>query len=270
MGVAVASLLALVPARADAGSTYVHSARSGTFAGGRLTLHGVGSKVKWFTTGKHHRHGVAPVAFAQKRVFLHGMRSTGVLHIAGKRGGEKFAFQLSDPRYSKARRTASYRATRLTKGPSTARGAGVPPRFGPASLSVTPASSGIGSGKGASVGSGDSGNDCVYILEDYARASPYLINQSADKWDTDTWAPYPPSRMNVFDHAFVGTAGGLWRGCHNQTVWFQYTGSPTITIDFSWPWTEGPTTTCTVSNPKAYSCTRDDQGGEVIWKVTSL
>jgi hypothetical protein len=41
-------------------------------------------------------------------------RLTGTLRIAGKGGGKKFVFGLSDPRYDRARRSVSYRARRPT------------------------------------------------------------------------------------------------------------------------------------------------------------
>jgi hypothetical protein len=284
IGAAVAAAVALVPAQADAAATYLHSARSGTFAGGRLTLVGVGRNVRWSTTSG--RTGVAPTRFAQQRVFLHGMQPTGVLHIAGRRGGEKFAFRLSGPRYSQARRTVSYRATRLTtRDAATTVAAAVPRRFGPASLTVTPVLSSVGSGRGASlgsgkggllgsgngasVGSGDSGNDCKYQVLDNAQAGTYLYNQTAWKWDTDTWAPAPPDRLDFGSSAVVRTTGGIWRGCHNYTTWDSGSDGPTVTIDFSWPWTQAPTTTCTPSDPALYTCSRADQAGEAIWVITS-
>ena len=261
VGVVVAALAAVAPTAADAGSMYVHSARSGEFAGGRLTLHGVGRNVTWITTGG--RAGVAPITRAHKRLFSPKTPATGALHIAGQRGGEEFAVRLSDPRYSAARRTVSYRATRLTKRADAARAAAAAPRrFGAASLSVVP---------DPSLGSGDGGNNCVMILRNSppGNGSARLELLSSSKWDTDDWAPSPPDFIDVNGQAFVGTAGGIWRGCHNETVWDAGIGnrSATVTIDITWPWQQGPTTTCTSSNPAAIQCARADQFGEIIWEI---
>src|SRR5215210_3772724 len=65
--VAVAALVALAPGRADAGSIYVHSAKSGELAGGRLTLHGVGRKVSW--TATDGSVGIARIKRAHERLF---------------------------------------------------------------------------------------------------------------------------------------------------------------------------------------------------------
>jgi hypothetical protein len=270
----VAAVFGLSAARADAGSMYVHSARSGQFAGGRLTLHGVGRKVTWVTTVGST--GVAPISLVQKRLFSHKMSATGVLGIAGKRRRGKFAFRLSGLRYSAARRSVSYRATPLIK---RAGAAGVPRRFGIASLSVVPATPLGGSGLGASppgtsrLGGGDGGNDCVAYLFNLSNQSEDLYLQSSSKWDTDDWAPSPPATIDYNSGAFVGSAGGFLRGCHNESVWASNPpgsspGQATITIDVSWPWsTVAPYSTCTASNPGLYRCVRDDQAGEIRWEI---
>ena len=271
VGVVVVALMALTAARADAGATYVHSAHSGTSAGGRLTLHGVGRKVTWITNGG--RSGVAPISFVQKRAFLRKAPATGVLHIAGQRGGQEFTFKLSAPRYSAASGTASYRARRLTKN-----AVAVPRHFGAASLSVAPASPGsglLGSGAPGSgtLRSGDNGgNDCLYSIWNPSPGNDLTL-LSSSKWDTDDWAPPPPATVHLNDTPpLIGTEGGFLRGCHNETVWQAgtYQGAPTITIDVTWPWTQLPTSTCTPSNPRLYQCYRADQNGEIDWVVNAI
>jgi hypothetical protein len=273
VGVLVAALMALAAARATAASTYVHSARSGAFAGGRLTLQGVGHNVTWMTTGG--RVGVAPIALAQKRLFSHKVQATGVLEIAGQRGANEFAFQLSDPRYSAVRRTVSYRATRLKGVVAAMAGAPVPRRFGAASLSVVPdvspgtGSPGSGSPGSGSLGSGDNGgNDCRVEVDDPAVGNgSYNINlASSGQWDTDNWAISPPNYILINSSAIMESDGGLWRGCRFDTTWSEGDGS-TISIDVYWPWGGSETSTCTPSNPQAYQCTNASNGGEWIWGI---
>ena len=144
LAAAGASMLALaVVSPASATTTVTHSAKSGELAGGRLILHGVRGKVTWTSDRGHsgrvsvrrlHRRGFAP----------RNPAATGVLHVAGHRGGDEPTFKLSKPRYNRARRTVSYRAKPLNNKPlrgRTARAAGVgspPSRFRAASLSVVP------------------------------------------------------------------------------------------------------------------------------------
>jgi hypothetical protein len=71
--------------------------------------------------------------------------ATGILHVAGHRGGDELTFKLSRPRYNAARRTVSYKIKRLGDGrlPSrAAQAAGAARRFGPASLSMVGAQQG--------------------------------------------------------------------------------------------------------------------------------
>ena len=188
LGVAAAALVALAPARADAGSMYVHSARSGEFAGGRLTLHGVGRNVTWSTTAG--RAGVASITRAHKRLFAPGRPATGTLHIAGQRGGQELAFRLSKPRYSATRRTVSYRAKPLAKRTAAASAAAAAPRrFGAASLSVVPHPS-LGS-------SSNGGNDCAANILN--AAYPKLFLQSSSQWVIDDWNPAPPDSIDYGD-----------------------------------------------------------------------
>jgi hypothetical protein len=271
VGVMVAALVALAPARADAGSMYVHSARSGELAGGRLTLHGVGRNVTWTTPGG--RAGVARITRAHRRLFSRKTPATGTLHIAGQRGGEELVFRLSKPRYSAKRRTGSYRAKPLAKRTATATAAGAAPRrFGAASLSVVPH---------ASLGSGDDGgNDCrAGYINDTWYGMTYV---SSDMWDTDVWEfdsnlvsgfiagntniLYPTNPPGLqFDGTEWESDGGTWRGCANHTAWTFVTdpdnpdlsGIPPadVTIDFNleWDWTQLPRFSCASSDPR-FTC----------------
>ena len=217
----VVALVALAAARAQAGSMYTHSARNGTFVGGRLTLHGVGRNVTWITTGG--RSGVAPITLAQKRLFVRNTQARGVLHIAGQRGGQEFTFRLSGPRYSAARSTVSYRAAPLTKVAVAARAAAaVPRRFGAASLSVLPTSSRgrgrLGSAPLPALGSGDNGgNDCENAIWNdtdsrTSQGNPIQL-VSSQQWDTDDWLSPPRTNLIFFnDAADVISEGGTWRG----------------------------------------------------------
>jgi hypothetical protein len=140
--VAVAGLLAATASAqppSGGATTFVHSAVSGKLGGGRLTLHGVAGRVTW----AHYsgRSGVLPVKRLHRRLFSSGTAAVvGTLHVAGHRGGDEPTFKLSKPRYSRARRTVSYRVKRLGKGRLPGRrggrAAGAARRFGFASLSM--------------------------------------------------------------------------------------------------------------------------------------
>jgi hypothetical protein len=135
-------LLAAAPAGAQAppgDAVFVHSAKSGKFSGGRLTLHGVSRHVTW----SHHsgRAGVTRVKQLHRRLFSPGTpAATGTLHVAGHRGGDALTYKLSRPRHIHARRTVSYRAKPLGNGrfPSraAAQAAAAARQFGAASLSI--------------------------------------------------------------------------------------------------------------------------------------
>src|SRR3712207_6734122 len=90
LGLAVAALIAAAPTTAEASSRYVHSAKSGKLAGGRLTLSGVGGNVTWTTTSG--RAGVEHVQRAHRLLFLPKKPATGTLHFAGQNGGEELVF----------------------------------------------------------------------------------------------------------------------------------------------------------------------------------
>jgi hypothetical protein len=263
--VAVAALVALAPARADAGSMFVHSADSGKLAGGRLTLHGVGRNVTWTTTSG--RVGVARITRAHKRLFLPKKPATGTLHIAGQRGGEELAFRLSKPRYSARRRTVSYRAKSLVKRTAEASAAAAAPRrFGAASLSVVPHSS---------LASGDRGHDCVTGL---TNTTDYLLQASGgSKWDTDTWDwGFPTGAiLGENDSQDWQSDGGLWRGCSNSATWTFVPGgfepnppSATFTVTTTYPWSDPWSNTCTSTNPQFTCQAYQNEAGLGSWWIS--
>ena len=262
---------------------YVHSARSGELAGGRLTLHGVGRNVTWTTTGG--RAGVARIARAHKRLFSPKKPATGTLHIAGQRGGKELAFRLSKPRYSATRRTVSYRAKPLAKRTAAASAAAAAPRrFGAASLSVVPHSSVAGGDNG--------GNDCFAVFNNSTWYGMAYV--SSEKWDTDDWeldqdlksgfiagspwlpAPGHTTPLDLPDGASWESDGGLWRGCANHTTWRLVTdpqdpstsGIPpaNVTLDFNleWDWTQPPRFACATSDPR-FTCEFD--GTSQQWEI---
>jgi hypothetical protein len=141
-----ATLVAAAPVSAQpppAGTTmYVHSAASGELRGGRLILHGVSGKVSW--AHMSGRSGVMAVKRLHRRLFSAGASATGTLHVAGHHGGDEPTFRLSNPRYSPARRTVSYKVRRLGEGRlpgSGDRARGAARRFGASSLSMIAVSS---------------------------------------------------------------------------------------------------------------------------------
>jgi hypothetical protein len=208
----------------------------------------------------------------QKRLFSHQGSATAVLGITGRSRTRRFVFPLSGLRYSAARRTVSYRATRLTKRGGTAKTATVVPRhFGAASLSVVPGSP-LGGSKlgasppGASLGATGvyGGHDCEMSVwndtdNDMVQGNPIQL-VSSQQWDTDTW--YEPPRTDIIDYEqssdFV-SAGGFLRGCSQSTVWHFIpecfvgegcgpSGTFTLTVEWDWSWV-APRSTCTSSNP---------------------
>jgi hypothetical protein len=294
-GVVVVALLAVAGGRAQAGSVYVHSATSGTFAGGWLTLHGIGHDVTWVTSSCDT--GVIPLTRVQKRLFARGGSATGVLDIPGRRGGRKFPFGFTGMRYSAARDTVSYRAARLSehKGASNAATKAVPRSFGVASLSVAPGGASGGSKLGASPGSPGSlggvngGHDCEM---DFDNATDFGPNGSrgagnpvqllsASQWSTDNWNPNPDGRLLDFgDGEDFTSDGGFLRGCEDTTVW-QFvprcfvggncgpSGTFTFTIEWDWSW-DAVKYTCTSSNPQ-YTCVdATSPGGVINWSLQSV
>ena len=111
---AVLSALAPSSSAAAGAAMVVHSAKSGELKAGRLILGGVRGRVTW--TGNDGRSGVVSVERVHRRLFVPGIPyATGLLHVAGHRGGDEPVFRLSRPRYSAARRTVSYRARRIRR-----------------------------------------------------------------------------------------------------------------------------------------------------------
>ena len=147
VAVAAAGLLAAAPAGAQTpprDAVFVHSAKSGELGAGRLTLHGVSGRVTW--AHNSGRSGVMKVRRLHRMLFsAKNATATGILHVAGHRGGDELTFKLSRPRYNAARRAVSYKFKRLGDGrlPSrAAQVAGAQRRFGRASLSMVGAPQG--------------------------------------------------------------------------------------------------------------------------------
>ena len=115
-----AGLVTLAPASALGATTFVHSAKSGELAGGRLTLHGVGPEVTWTTTAgrRASRPSRGPsLASCSRPRRRPPERSTS----PAIRGGDEPTFKLSRPRYNAPRQTVSYRAKlRSTTSPCPA------------------------------------------------------------------------------------------------------------------------------------------------------
>jgi hypothetical protein len=249
VAVLVGWLLTAAPASAASATMFTHSAKGGELQGGRLTLHGVSGRVTHvLNTG---RRGTLSVRRLHRRLFLPGLPATGTLHVAGYRGGDEPSFRLSKPRRNAARHTVSYKAKRLDDKPlpgGAAPMAGVAPprRFGAASLSIVPHPQLTGGDNG--------GNDCeAFISNGYGALS--LVSSS--NWDTDTW-DQAPGGIADFGSATVESDGGLGRGCHWEAVWTWSSGSSQVTIsmEVTWPWGQGPSTSCTSSDPGAESCTQ--------------
>jgi hypothetical protein len=252
---AVLVVLALTIAPARGATTFVHSAKSGELRGGRLILRGVGRRVAWITnTG---RSGVVSVKRLHRRLFLPGRPATGVLHVAGDRGGEERTFKLSRPRYKATRRRVSYRVRRLNRA-RLPRPAGVRRlrRFGAASLSILGA---------PQVGAGDNGgNDCRITITNNL---PWELEASSEgKWPTDTWDQGIPYQY-VLDQAQSitwGSDGGFLRGCSVSGGWtiISDPDSPpnppqgTFNLNTTYEWNGGGNTghTCTNTNWATYYC----------------
>ncbi|MGH3340675.1 MAG: hypothetical protein ACRDPL_17845 [Propionibacteriaceae bacterium] len=266
-----AGLFVPAPETASAGSrdahVFMHSAKSGELSAGRLTLRGVSRQVSW--ANNRGRTGVIPIKRLHRLLFLPGTPpATGMLHVAGDRGGDELALKLSRPRYNASRRTVSYRAKRLGRRAlprRPARGSGiVPRRFGAASLSI------IGA---PPVMAGDSGgNECVTFFENKIPGTVYgLRATSFSKGAGNTWIPNP---TDPTVGAVVGPGGKtLWEadgassddpGCSNIGKWEVIeipTGggdpiSTQVTITFSVSLSSDYTFTysCTSTDPSLFSC----------------
>ena len=249
---------------ASAAAVFTHSAKSGELGGGRLTLHGVSGRVTYVVSGG--RSGTVSVRRLQRRLFLPGLPATGTLHVAGHRGGDEPSFKLTKPRYNAARHSVSYKAKpldhkRLPSGAAGAAGIRAARHFGAASLLIVPHQR-LGSGN-------DGGNECEMILMNRIENIDGVQLGTASKWDTDDWAPAPPTwGIPYFGMADWLSDGGLARGCSNTTTW-NITGGDTGTFTFSvtWNWGDsGPSHSCTSSNPK-YTCVEADQSGTIIYHL---
>jgi hypothetical protein len=261
-----AVLLAVAPSSSAATPLFTHSAKSGELGAGRLTLHGVRAGVSWVMGGG--RAGVVHVRRLHRRLFLPSAPATGTLHVAGHRGGDEPAFRLSRPRYNRARRSVSYRVSRLNRRSiprGTARAAQGTTQFGAASLSITP---------DADLASGDNGgHDCPIGL---VNETGYGIEAASEsKWDTDTWDPGIPFQALVPSHSKLPTGadteifwqsdGGFLRGCSNSGGWV-LTVDPndpsqatppagvSFTLSYTYPWDGIPVRSCTSTNPQ-FTCT---------------
>jgi hypothetical protein len=262
-GLMAAGLAGASEASADV--TIEHSAKGGELDGGRLTLRGVSGRAAYATSGGSS--GKLSVRRLHRRMFLARKPATGTLQVAGQRGDDR-KFRLSKPRYNAARHTVSYRAKPLTNKRSSgaaARAAGVPVgRFGAASLSIVPH---------PTVATGDNGgNDCIALIQNSGASNSADLNLvSSSKWDTDTWTSAPQS-IKRFDYATVESDGGAARGCHWEAVWTMGGDSPaaTISMEVTWPWGQGPSTSCSSTNPGVHPCTRNDQHGQIGWNIGQL
>jgi hypothetical protein len=246
-----------------------YSAKSGGFHAGRVTLRGVSGRARYVSDAG--RSGTVSLRRLHRRVFLPGKPPTGVLHIAGR--SHDLTFRLSQPRYNGSRGTASYAVKPLTGGSRL----GVPAQFGDASLTILP-NRGLGGGggggglgstaNGPGLGGVNGGNDCEMIVSSSPNTDVGDMKLASDsQWGTDDWITAPAKLITDGDEAYMGSAGGLWRGCSMQAV---YTGgirtAVTVTIDLSWQWNGSITTTCTVSVPSLYGCFRDDSY-VIGWRV---
>jgi hypothetical protein len=266
LAAALCSLAPTTAASAQSGvgsSVFVHSARSGELTGGRLTLRGVSRRVTAISSDG--RSGVVSVTRLQSRLFLPGQPVTGVLHVAGFRGGDEPTFSLTQPRYNASRRTVSYVAKRLNTRHLPRRGAGAaqsfaPTQFGAVSLSMA-----------APVG--DGGNDCETSVGTPDIGGTFFTSGPDSKWDTDTWVLQP--NINGVSASVAATwqsDGGFLRGCSNTATFTAYAGSPdnsptgTVTITTTWPWTKLPTSTCSTSTSQLV-CTQESGVSPITWQV---
>jgi hypothetical protein len=274
VGLLAAGLAGASPA--TAATVVTHSAQSGTYEGGRLTLRGVSGRVTYIIDSG--RTGTVSVKQMHRRLFPPGAPATATLHLAGLRGGDEPTFRLSDPRYSAKRHTVSYRArplggARLPSGTARAAGLKGPREFGAASLSI------VGHPRlGGATGNG--GNNCEMYFSNFTETPDVHGNPiqlvSADHWDTDDWAPAPGSDIVDFngDMGFA-SEGGLWRGCALTAVFHFiprcYTDGrgcgpdSTFTFTVEWDWNSAaPRYTCKSSNP-AFKCQDETNGGVINW-----
>jgi hypothetical protein len=224
LAAASAAVVALaVASAASAATTFVHSAKSGELGGGRLTLHGVHGQVTWISDSGHS--GRVSVRRLHRRGFAsRNPAATGVLHVAGHRGGDEPTFKLSTPRHDRARDTVSYRAKPLNKrrlpgGAARAAAVQQSRRFGTASLSMVP---------GPQVASGDGGGqDCH---GKFGNGATFPLVADGDKWPTDSWVTDPTNDLLYGQQGEASLAtweseGGTLEGCSNTVTWSWIDGS---------------------------------------------
>jgi hypothetical protein len=275
----VVGLLVLAPATAAAtpgGATvFTHSAKSGEFRGGRLTLRGVSRRVTAVTNAG--RSGVVSVTRLHARLFGSGIApATGTLHVAGDRGGDESTFSLSRPRYSASRHTVSYAAKPLHQRSLPSRGAraaqnGSAQQFGAASLSI------VGPPQ---VTLGDNGGlDCSTTL---TNNTSHLLEAAAEpNWPTDTWNPGIPFQAQLTQ---LGTGtitftsdGGFLRGCSGGSIWVfvPSTGDPnprmvSFTTTTTYYWSGQFSDTCVSSDPTNFPCNAVVYGsqGNASWSAS--
>ncbi len=255
-----AGLVALAPASALGATTFVHSAKSGELAGGRLTLHGVGPDVTWTTTAG--RWGVAPIARAHRFIFSPKAPATGTLHVAGHRGGDEPTFKLSRPRYNAPRQTVSYRAKPLNNKPlprraARAGGRAGARRFGAASLSIVPHSTGTNR------------VNCYTTFVNATRTA--LQVGSVTKMLTDSWdSGWFPPKVGLYVQPNGGDAWesyGIEVPSCGNSVTYKIVGTPdTITFSMSQDGS-GYSNTCTSTNQQ-FVCTNEvDKPGYAEWNI---
>jgi hypothetical protein len=249
-------------ASAHAATIFVHSAKSGELAGGRLTLRGVGPNVTWTTSDG--RSGVVPMALAHRRMFAPRAPATGTLHVAGHRGGDEPTFRLSRPRYNASRRTVSYRARPLNhkglprRAPHTA---GIPRarRFGAASLSVVPHTTVT-----------DRVN--CYTLFQNQTTTAFQTGTSTkgptDGWDTGWHRPVTGAFIRSFGGDAWETYGEAADGCGNSVTYKIVGTSDTITFAMSRDGS-GFSNTCTSTNPQFVCRNQENEAGYAEWDVVS-
>jgi hypothetical protein len=253
-------LVALTPASAHGATMFVHSARSGELAGGRLTLHGVGPNVTWATTAG--RSGVVPVARAHRRIFMRNAPATGTLHLAGHQGGDEPTFRLSGPRYNASRQTVSYRAKPLDNKPLRRRAAGAggraaARRFGAASLSIVPHSTATNR------------VNCYTTFWNATRTA--LQVGSVTKALTDGWdSGWFPPKLGLYVQPNGGDAWESYgievQSCASSVTYKIVGTSDTITFSTSQDGS-GYSNTCTSTNQQFVCANQADKPGYAEWNI---
>jgi len=87
---------------------------------------------------------------------------------------------------------------------------------------------------------GDGGNDCrtqVFVVPGFGSSSMNRV--SYPKWDTDDWRHEPPFAVERAEtDVEIESDGGLWRGCHNESVHtYGWDYEPSlISLQVTWPW----------------------------------